>query len=57
MLDPGEVEDEGHAGDEDQVEEAYSGKEMSHLPEVGASQEHLEKHLHDGIYSSDYAGA
>lgn len=45
MLHLGEVEDEGHTGDEDEIEEAHGGEEVSHLSEVGAAQEHLEQHL------------
>lgn len=47
MLYLGEVEDEWYTGDEDEVEEAYSGKKMSHFSKVGTPQEHLEQHLHD----------
>lgn len=45
MLHLGEVENEGHTGDEDEVEEAHGGKEVSHLSKVGAAQEHLKQHL------------
>lgn len=45
MLHLGEVQNEGHTGDEDEIEEAHGGKEMSYLPKVGASQEHLKQHL------------
>lgn len=45
MLYPGEVEDEGHTGDEDEIEEAHGGKEVGHLSKVGAAQKHLEQHL------------
>lgn len=46
MLHLCEVEDEGHTGDEDEVEEAHGGKEVSHLSKVGTAEEHLEQHLH-----------
>lgn len=45
MLHFGEVEDEGHTGDEDEIEEAHGGKEVSHFSDVGTAQEHLEQHL------------
>ena len=45
MLHLGEVEDEGHTGDEDEVEEAHGGEEVSHLSQVGTAQKHLEQHL------------
>lgn len=45
MLYLGEVEDEGHTGDENEVEEAHGGKEMSHLSKIGTAKEHLEQHL------------
>lgn len=41
VLHLGKVEDEGHAGDEDEIEEAHGGKKVSHFSKVGASQEHL----------------
>lgn len=46
MLHLGEVEDEGHTWDENEVEEAHGGKEMSHFSKVGTAQEHLKQHLH-----------
>lgn len=45
MLHLGEVEDKGHTGDEDEVEEAHGGKEVSHLSKVCTAQKHLEQHL------------
>lgn len=45
VLHLGEVQNEGHTGDEDEIEEAHGGKEMSYLSKVGASQEHLKQHL------------
>lgn len=45
MLYFGEVEDERHTGDKDEIEEAHGGKEVSHFSKVGATQEHLEQHL------------
>lgn len=45
MFHSGEVEDEGHTGDEDEIEEAHSGKEVSDFSKVGTAQEHLEQHL------------
>lgn len=45
VLHLGEVEDEGHTWDENEVEEAHGGKEMSHFSKVGTAQEHLEQHL------------
>lgn len=45
MLYFSEVEDEGHAGDEDEVEKSHGGKKMSHFSKVGAAEEHLEQHL------------
>lgn len=45
VLYPGEVEDEGNTGDEDEVEEAHGGKKMSYFSKVGAAKEHLEQHL------------
>lgn len=47
VLNLGEVEDEGHTGDEDEVEEAHGGKEVGHLSKAGTAQKHLEQHLVD----------
>lgn len=58
MLYLGEVQDEGNTGDEDKIEEAHGGKEVSHFSKVGAAQEHLEQHLggeEATVYTSDYA--
>lgn len=45
MLHFGEVEDEGNEGDEDEIEDAHGGEEVSHLTQVGTAQEHLKQHL------------
>lgn len=45
MLHLGKVENERHSGNEDEVEDAHRGEKVSHLSEVGAAQEHLQKHL------------
>lgn len=45
VLHLGKVENERHAGDEDEVEDAHGGEEVGHLSEVGAAQEHLQQHL------------
>lgn len=37
VLHPGEVEDEGHTRDEDQVEEAHGGEEVSDFSQVGTA--------------------
>lgn len=47
MLHPGEVEDKGHTGDEDQVEEAHGGEEVGDLSKVGTAQEHLKQNLEE----------
>lgn len=45
MLHPGEVEDEGHTGNKDQVEETHSGEEVGNLSQVSTAQEHLKQNL------------
>lgn len=45
VLHSGEVQDEGHTGDEDQVEEAHGGEEVRNLSQVGTAQEHLKQNL------------
>lgn len=48
MLHSGEVQDKGHTGDEDQVEEAHGGEEVSNLSQVGTAQKHLKQNLGSG---------
>lgn len=45
MLHSGEVQDEGNAGDEDEIEKAHGGEEMSSLAQISTSEEHLKQHL------------
>lgn len=45
MLHSGEVQDEGNAGDEDEIEKAHRGEEMSSLAQIGTAEEHLKQHL------------
>lgn len=45
MLYSGEVEDEGHTGDEDQVEEAHGWEEVGNFSQVGTAQEHFKQNL------------
>lgn len=45
VLHFGEVENQGNAGDEDEVEETHRGKEMSCLAQIGTAKEHLKQHL------------
>lgn len=45
MLHFGEVQDEGNTGDEDEIENAHRGEEMSSLSQIGAAEEHLKQHL------------
>lgn len=47
MLHLGKVENERHARDEDEVEDAHGGEKVSHLSEVGAAQKHLQQHLRE----------
>lgn len=45
VLHLGKVENERHARDEDEVEDAHGGEKVSHLSEVSAAQKHLQQHL------------
>lgn len=45
VFHPSKVEDKRYTGDEDQVEEAHGGEEVSDLSQVGTAQEHLKQNL------------
>lgn len=47
MLHFGEVQDEGNTGDEDEIENAHRGEEMSSLSQISTAEEHLKQHLSD----------
>lgn len=47
MLHFGEVQDKGNTGDEDKIEKAHRGEEMSSLSQIGTAEEHLKQHLGD----------
>lgn len=45
MLHSGEEQDEGNAGDEDEIEKAHGGEEISSFAQISTAEEHLKQHL------------